>query len=255
MKVSLIQTALTWENPEANRANFEKHINSIEGKTDLIVLPEMFSTGFTMKPEAVAEAMDGTTVQWMKNIVSAKDCAITGSLVMQEDGKYYNRLLFVTPDGTIQTYDKRHLFTLAGEDKAYTAGKDKLVVEYRGWKICLLVCYDLRFPVFARNTEEYELLLYVANWPAPRILAWDTLLRARAIENMSYVVGVNRIGDDVNGHGYPGHTQVLDSLGGYLLEPSGNEGVFTLDLDKEALAKTRAKFGFLADRDGFTLRD
>lgn len=243
MKISLIQTSLTWENPQANRANFERLINSI-GQTDLILLPEMFATGFTMKPQAVAETMDGETIAWMKEMAAAKDCAITGSLVIEENGRYYNRLLFVFPGGDIQTYDKRHLFTLAGEDKAYTAGTEKLIVEYKGWKICPLVCYDLRFPVFARNVEEYDLLLYVANWPSPRVFAWDTLLKARAIENMCYVAGLNRIGQDENGHAYPGHSQVLDCLGGIITDASGNEGVFTAVLDKESLLETRKKFGF-----------
>ncbi|AWH84252.1 amidohydrolase [Flavobacterium album] len=253
MKISLIQTSLTWENPQANRANFERLINSIE-MTDLILVPEMFPTGFTMKPEAVAETMDGETVAWMKEMAAAKGCAITGSLVIKEDGRYYNRLLFVFPDGAVKTYDKRHLFSLAGEDKAYTAGTEKLIVEYNGWKICPLVCYDLRFPVFARNVEGYDLLLYVANWPSPRLFAWDTLLKARAIENMCYVAGLNRIGKDENRHLYPGHSQVLDCLGATLADASDNEGVFTVNLDKESLLENRKKFGFLNDRDNFTLQ-
>lgn len=253
MKISLIQTALTWEDPQANRANFEKLINGI-GSTDLIILPEMFATGFTMKPETVAETMEGETIMWMKQIAAAKDCGITGSLVITESGNYYNRLLFVYPDGKIETYDKRHLFSLAGEDKAYTAGTEKLIVEYLGWKICPLVCYDLRFPVFARNVEEYDLLLYVANWPSPRIFAWDTLLKARAIENMCYVAGVNRIGEDANGHPYPGHSAVLDCLGATIIDASGDEGVFSVELDREKMLETRARFGFLNDRDHFTLR-
>lgn len=254
MKISLIQTSLIWEDPQANRANFEKLINGI-GATDLILLPEMFATGFTMKPETVAETVDGETITWMKEIAKTKDCAVTGSLVIIENGKYYNRLLFVYPDGAIKTYDKRHLFSLAGEDRAYNAGAEKLIVEYKGWKICPLVCYDLRFPVFARNVEEYDLLLYVANWPSPRIVAWDTLLKARAIENMCYVAGVNRIGDDANGHPYPGHSQVLDCLGATVLNASGDEGIFTAELDREKMLETRNRFGFLNDRDRFILQD
>ncbi|MCW4469971.1 amidohydrolase [Flavobacterium sp. MFBS3-15] len=254
MKISLIQTALTWEDPQANRANFEKLINGI-GATDLIILPEMFATGFTMKPEAAAETMGGATVAWMKEIAAAKDSAITGSLVIEENGNYYNRLLFVFPDGEIKTYNKRHLFSLAGEEKAYTAGTEKLIVEYKGWKICPQVCYDLRFPVFARNVEEYDLLLYVANWPSPRIFAWDTLLKARAIENMCYVAGVNRIGEDANGHPYPGHSQVLDCLGAMVADALGNEGAFSVELDREKMLETRKRFGFLNDRDRFTLQD
>jgi omega-amidase len=254
MKISLLQTSLVWEDPLANLDNFEKLINGI-GATDLIVLPEMFSTGFTMKPGAVAETMDGDTIGWMKKIAAANDCAITGSLVILENGKYFNRLLFVYPDGIIKTYDKRHLFSLAGEDKAYTSGSEKLIVEYKGWKICPLVCYDLRFPVFASNAEEYDLLLYVANWPSPRIFAWDILLKARAIENMCYVAGVNRIGEDANGHPYPGRSQVLDCLGATVLDAYGDNGIFTVELDREKMLETRQKFGFLNDRDRFNLQD
>jgi omega-amidase len=253
LKISLIQTSLTWEDPQANRANFEKLINGI-GQTDLIVLPELFATGFTMQPKQVAETMEGETIAWMKEMAASKECAITGSLVIVENGNYYNRLLFVFPNGTVRTYDKRHLFSLAGEDKAYTPGREKLIVEFKGWKICPLVCYDLRFPVFARNVEEYDLLLYVANWPSPRILAWETLLKARAIENMCYVAGVNRIGEDANGHPYPGHSQVVDCLGATIADASGDEGVFSVVLDKESMLETRKKFGFLNDRDSFTLQ-
>lgn len=253
MKISLIQTSLVWEDHEANRANFENLIGTIKGSTDLIILPEMFATGFTMDPAPVAETMDGETINWMKRMAAQKDCAITGSLVIKEDGNYYNRLLFVTPDGAVQHYNKRHLFSLAGEDKAYTKGKEKLIVDFRDWKICLQVCYDLRFPVFSRNVEEYDLLVYVANWPSPRLLAWDTLLRARAIENMCYVAGVNRVGQDKNAHSYPGHSQVLDGLGAHVKEPSGDEVVFTVEIDKESLYAMRGKFAFLNDRDSFTL--
>jgi omega-amidase len=255
MKITLIQTSLSWEDAEVNRIHFSNLIDSIIEDTDLIVFPEMFSTGFTMAPEAVSEPMDGLTVAWMKKIASEGNCAVTGSVVISEGECYYNRLLFVLPDGQVKHYDKRHLFSLAGEDKAYTAGKERLVVEYKGWRICPLVCYDLRFPVFSRNTEDIDLLLYVANWPAPRVLAWDTLLQARAIENMCYVAGVNRIGQDSNGHNYPGHSQVFNALGKCVLQPSGNEGIYTIALDKEAMLQTRSKFGFLNDRDSFILQD
>ncbi|MFP9098849.1 amidohydrolase [Flavobacterium sp. RHBU_24] len=253
MKISLIQTALAWENAAENRKQFTALLGSITD-TDLIVLPEMFATGFSMNPEAVAETMDGPTVQWMVETAMAKNVAITGSLVIEEEGRYYNRLFFVYPDGTIKTYNKRHLFTYAGEDKFYTPGTEKLIVDYKGWKICPLVCYDLRFPVFSRNTEGYDVLLYVANWPQVRTTAWDTLLRARAIENLSYTIGVNRTGEDGNGHGYTGHSQALDALGNYLLEPTEANGVFTVVLDKEALAATRKRFSFLDDRDDFEIR-
>jgi omega-amidase len=174
-------------------------------------------------------------------------------LVIKEDGKYYNRLLFVLPNGEIKTYNKRHLFSYAGEEKFYTAGDEKLIIDYKGFRICPLVCYDLRFPVFARNTEDYDVLLYVANWPRARILAWDTLLRARAIENMSYTIGVNRIGLDGNQHAYTGHSQIIDALGNYIVEPFEQENVITIKLDKQALIDTRKKFAFLNDRDSFKI--
>ena len=173
MKVALIQSLLVWENPQANRNNFEEKINAISEIVDLIVLPEMFTTGFTMNPIKVAETMQGKTILWLQSLAKAKNSAITGSLIIKENNNFYNRLVFVFPSGEMEFYDKRHLFTLAGEDKVYTSGKEKLIVEYLGWKICPLVCYDLRFPVFARNVEEYDALLYVANWPKPRINAWD----------------------------------------------------------------------------------
>jgi omega-amidase len=255
MKIALIQSPLVWENPEANRNYFEEKINSILGNIDLVVLPEMFSSGFTMNPSVVAEEMQGETVLWLQSLAKAKNLAITGSVVIQENGNYYNRLLFVLPSGEIQHYNKRHLFTLAGEDKVYAAGSDKLIIAYRGFRICPLICYDLRFPVFARNVEDYDLLLYVASWPEIRTNAWDALLKARAIENMSYVVGVNRIGADDNGYQYVGHSQVVDFLGNYVLEPQESEGVFLVELDKELMMKTRRKLDFLSDKDTFEIKE
>jgi omega-amidase len=254
MKVALIQSALIWENPTANRNHFEEKINTITEKIDLIVLPEMFTTGFTMNPQSVAESMQGETILLLQLLAKANNCAITGSLIIKENDNFYNRLLFVFPSGEIQFYDKRHLFTLAGEDKVYTSGKEKLIVEYLGWKICPLICYDLRFPVFARNVENYDLLLFVANWPKPRVNAWDILLKARAVENMCYTIGVNRIGLDNNNYDYNGHSQVVDFLGNYVLEPQESEGVFIVELDKEQLHETRNKLGFLNDRDFFNLK-
>jgi predicted amidohydrolase len=254
MKIALIQSSLTWENQEKNRNTFEKKINAITDKVDLIILPEMFTTGFTMEPNSVAETMDGETLTWLKNFAKAKNSAITGSLVITENGNFYNRLVFVFPSGEIQFYDKKHLFTLAGEDEIYRAGNQKLIIEYLGWKICPLICYDLRFPVFARNTENYDVLIYVANWPKIRINAWDALLKARAIENMSYAVGVNRIGEDNNGHQYNGHTQVVNFLGEYILEPIEDKGVFIVELNKAELLLARKKFNFLNDRDTFVLK-
>lgn len=254
MKIALIQSSLFWENPKANRNHFEVKINALTEKVDLIVLPEMFSTGFTMNPEAVFETMQGETIQWMQSLAKAKNTAITGSLVIKENGNFYNRLVFIYPSGEIQFYDKRHLFTLAGEDKVYTFGKEKLIVEYQGWKICPLICYDLRFPVFARNTENYDILIYVANWPKSRIQAWDILLKARSVENLCYTIGLNRVGFDDNNFEYNGHSQAVDFLGNSLLEPQETEGVFIVELNKDKLVETRNKFGFLNDRDAFELK-
>jgi len=253
MKIALIQTELSWENPNENKALLQEKINAISQYVDLIVLPEMFTSGFTMNPQNVAQTMQCDAVSWLKEIAKNKDCAITGSLVIEENGNYFNRLVFVFPTGEIQTYDKRHLFTLAGEDKVYKAGKDKLIVEYKGFKICPLICYDLRFPVFARNLEDYDVLIYVANWPKPRINAWDILLKARAVENMSYVIGVNRVGIDANNHEYVGHSQAVDFLGNYIQEPQEIEGVFIVELDKNEMLETRKKLNFLNDRDEFKL--
>ena len=254
MKIALIQASLFWENPKANRNHFEVKINAISEKVDLIVLPEMFSTGFTMNPQAVFETIQGETVLWMQSLAKAKNFAITGSLVIKENNNFYNRLVFVFPSGEIQFYDKRHLFTLAGEDKVYTSGKEKLMVDYLGFKICPLICYDLRFPVFARNTEDYDVLIYVANWPKSRINAWDILLKSRSVENMCYTIGVNRTGFDNNNFEYDGHSQAVDFMGNYILEPQETESVFIVELNKEKLFKTRKKLGFLNDRDSFELK-
>lgn len=254
MKIALIQTELSWENPNENKALLQEKINAISQYVDLIVLPEMFTSGFTMNPRNVAQTMQGDAISWLKETAKDKNCAITGSLVIEENGNYCNRLVFVFPNGEIQTYDKRHLFTLAGEDKVYTAGKDKLIVDYKGFKICPLICYDLRFPVFARNVEDYDVLIYVANWPKPRVNAWDILLKARAVENMSYVIGVNRIGFDENNHEYVGHSQAVDFLGNYIQEPQEIEGVFIVELDKNELIETREKLNFLTDRDEFKIK-
>jgi omega-amidase len=253
MKIAIIQTDLIWENPKANRVQFEEKINAITQLVDLIVLPEMFSTGFTMFPESLAETMQGDTVNLMFNIAKDKNLAICGSIIIEENANYYNRFVFVHPNGKVETYDKRHLFSLAGEHEQYTQGTEKVIIQYKDWKICPQICYDLRFPVFSRNVEEYDLLIYVANWPKLRITAWDALLRARAIENMSFVVGVNRIGLDGNKHEYVGHSIVLDELGNLILDANENEGVFISTLDKEKMLQTRKKLNFLNDRDFFEI--
>lgn len=254
LRTALIQANLVWENAEANREQFEQKISKISPEVDLIILPEMFSTGFSMNAKNLAEPTGGPSLSWMKKIASEKDAAVTGSLIISENGNFYNRLYFVFPDGTFEKYDKRHTFTLAKENETYASGKARLVVTYKGWKICPLVCYDLRFPVWSRNTEDYDVLIYVANWPAVRVQAWDTLLKARAIENMSYCIGVNRVGKDGNDLDYTGHSAVYDILGNKV-NGSSTEEEFEEEvlLDKENLEGTRKQLRFLQDRDKFSI--
>ncbi|MBF4517320.1 nitrilase family protein [Flavobacterium sp. ANB] len=254
MKIALIQSDLYWEDIAKNRNNFESKINQIDSEVNLIVLPEMFSTGFTMNAVEVAETMEGETILWIKTLAKQKNAAITGSLIIKENNQYYNRMLFIFPSGEIQYYDKRHLFTLAGEDQTYTSGTEKVIVDYLGWKICLQICYDLRFPVFARNIENYDLLIYVANWPKVRTNAWDILLKARAVENLSYVVGVNRLGLDANDYEHIGHSQAVDYLGHYILEPQETQNIFVVELDKNIMLETRKKLDFLSDKDAFEIK-
>lgn len=255
LKVSLIQSDLIWENPQKNRLNFEKKMATISSNVDLIVLPEMFTTGFSMNASQLAEKMEGPTVSWMQDMAASKSCALIGSLVISDRGHFYNRLLFVHPSGSIDFYDKRHSFTLAKENERYTSGQTKLLVTYKGWKICPLICYDLRFPVWSRNIENYDLLLYVANWPTPRIKAWTTLLEARAIENMSYTIGVNRVGNDANHHQYAGRSAAFDCLGNCLTNFKENEvGIETILLKKQQQDTLRDKLQFLSDKDFFEIR-
>ena len=254
LRVSLIQTHLHWENPMANRAHFSEKIEKLKGKTDLIILPEMFTTGFTMNAAELAENEDGLTLHWMIAQAKDLDAAITGSVIISEKNAYYNRLFFVFPDGTYNTYDKKHTFTLAGEHKAYQRGEKKLIVAYKGWKICPLICYDLRFPVWSRNTEDYDVLIYTANWPKKRISAWDALLKARSIENMSYCIGVNRIGLDGNGHEYTGHSAVYDVLGEQVSTRNFEEDFEdTVVLEKQHVQRLREQLQFLHDKDEFNL--
>lgn len=252
LKTAIIQTDLLWENPSGNKKEFDKRIDAIDA--DLIILPEMFTTGFTMNPKDLAENMNGETLRWMKRKASEKKALIIGSLIIEEDKKYYNRLIAAFPDGNINYYDKKHLFTYAREDRVFTAGNKHLIIEYQGFRIMPLICYDLRFPVWARNTQNYDLLIYVANWPIPRIKAWDLLLKARAIENMSYVIGVNRVGSDDNKIQYSGHSAVLDAFGEEILSFAENEsGIKSIILDLDHIKKVRKRFGFLNDRDRFTI--
>lgn len=254
LNVALIQPELTWEDPEKNRNDLAEKINAIAEPVDIIVLPEMFPSGFTMNPAQVAETMEGESITWMKQIAVEKQAAVTGSMPIRENGNYYNRLIFARPEGTIEHYDKRHTFTLAGEDKVYTAGDKKLIVAYKGWTICPLICYDLRFPVWSRNTNPYDLLIYVAVWPASRMVAWDALLKARAIENMSYCVGVNIVGKDGNQHEYAGHSSVYDVMGERIDNiPYEKEAVEIVTLEKEVITKNRSQFNFLADQDRFSI--
>lgn len=252
LKIALIQSSLVWENPEQNRINFSKKIALISSDVDLIVLPEMFTTGFTMQPQNIPAEEGQMTLKWMLEKAKNKQLALVGSIPFYEDGMYTNSLFFVKPDGTYQKYDKRHTFTLAGEGDVYKAGKKKLIVAYKGFKICPLVCYDLRFPVWARNVENYDVLLYVANWPKPRITAWDILLKARAIENMSYCIGVNRVGVDETGHEYSGHSAVYDCLGAPLAFTEKEEIMYAV-LQKDHITTVRGKLKFLDDQDVFTL--
>jgi len=252
LNIAFIQTSLVWENPEANRNHFSKKVDSISKDTDLIILPEMFTTGFTMSPQNMNPSEGRKTLDWMQMEARNRKTALIGSIVFLEDGVYTNRLLFVEPDGKFSKYDKRHTFTLAGEDRVYSSGTKKLIVNYKGFSICPMICYDLRFPVWARNTEDYDVLIFVANWPKPRIMAWDVLLRARAIENMAYCVGVNRIGTDDNGHEYSGHSAVYDCLGEQIVF-SGQDEIVYSSLSKEHITFARNKLKFLEDADDFKL--
>ncbi|KAB5490795.1 MULTISPECIES: amidohydrolase [Flagellimonas] len=254
LRIALIQSHLHWENPEQNRKMFGEKIDTISEDVDLVVLPEMFTSGFTMEPGHIDPSEGKKTVEWMQRLAKQKNTAVIGSIVFQENGNQFNRLFFVEPSGKYSTYDKKHTFTLAGEDKVYEAGKQKLIVEYRGFKICPLICYDLRFPVWARNVEDYDVLIYVANWPKPRIEAWDTLLKARAIENMAYCIGVNRTGLDDLQHEYPGHSAVYDELGKQIAY-SDQEEILYVTLDKNQIESTRKKLRFLEDRDNFSWKE
>ena len=256
LTVSFIQAHLRWHDAAANRAAFDQHLARLAGPTDLIVLPEMFTTGFSMAADTQAETMSGPTVAWLREKAAAHHAVVTGSIIIEEDGAYYNRLLWVRPDGTLSHYNKRHLFTLANEQHTYTPGSARLVEEWRGWRICPLVCYDLRFPVWSRNqpAAPYDLLLYVANWPAVRRMPWTTLLRARAIENVACALGVNRVGQDDLGHDYSGDSALLDARGNYLVEAHDQAGLFTHTLHQEELDDFRAKFTALNDGDAFELR-
>jgi predicted amidohydrolase len=253
LNITYIQTELTWENPKANKAHFEKKLTECPTHTDVVMLPEMFTTGFSMNAEAHAEKTE-QVLEWMKAQSKNHQFAITGSAMVRENGQFYNRMFFVEPDGKVTTYDKKHLFTLAKEHLTYTPGTERCVVDYKGWKLCLLVCYDLRFPVWARNKDDYDALIYVANWPKKRISAWDILLQARAVENMSYCIGLNIIGIDGNDFPYVGHSAGYDALGNCLSDHHPeHEAIQTLTLEKSHLIELREKLGFLRDKDRFSI--
>ncbi len=259
LNIALIQTDTVWKNIDQNLNNLSKKLINISKEVDLIILPELFSTGFTMKGENLAETMKGKSVQWMKKQAFEKNSLIIGSLIIREDSKIFNRLIVIFPpdshrDGDLEYYDKRHLFSFAGEDKVFSSGETKLVFDYKGFKICPLICYDLRFPVWARNTEEIDILIYVANWPIARIQSWDILLKARAIENLCYSIGVNRVGIDNNNLVYNGHSAVYDAIGNTLMDfEEGKEDIKLITLHKDYIQNTRNKFGFLEDKDEFEL--
>jgi len=260
LTVSLVQTTLHWHDPAANRAQLAELLASAlpgAGLTDLIVLPEMFTTGFSMEAASQAEPYPGPTLDWMRAQATRYDAAVTGSVLTEEGGAYFNRLLWVRPDGTHSTYDKRHLFRLAGEHEVYKAGGCRLLEEWRGWRIRPLICYDLRFPVWSRNISSapYDLLLYVANWPQPRTEIWRTLLRARAIENLAYTVGVNRLGVDGAGQEYSGQSALLDTQGEYLAQAGNLQIVLTHTLRAAPLHALRQQLPFLLDADDFELPD
>ena len=254
LQISLVQTNIVWENAAANRNLLSEKFASIKGKQQIIILPETFTTGFSMQAEKLAEKMDGETAQWMKEEAIKNRCIIAGSLIIEEHGQYFNRMLWVMPNGEIAHYDKRHLFSYAGEDVDFSAGQKRIIVQVNGWKICLQICYDLRFPVWARNTDDYDMLLYIANWPEKRNYVWENLLMARAIENMSFVIGVNRVGIDGNGHQYVGNSSIISPLGELLFKETEKEKVITHTFQYSIIEESRQRFPFLNDRDEFLLR-
>ncbi len=253
IRVSLLQANLVWEDKTANLKDFGKRIAALPADTDLVLLPEMFTTGFSMNAPAFAESMDGPTMQWLAEQAAQCKAVVAGSFIALENGCYYNRLVWMRPDGSFEHYDKRHLFAYAGEDKTYTAGEKKLIVLLKGWKVCPLICYDLRFPVWSRNVEDYDLLVYVANFPERRRHAWKSLLVARAIENQVYTIGVNRVGRDGADIAYSGDSCVVDFEGNLSSELVGAEGVISVELSADAQRAFREKFPFLKDRDAVQL--
>ncbi|MBK9274863.1 MAG: amidohydrolase [Flavobacteriales bacterium] len=255
LRMTLVQSMLHWEDAAANRAMFSDKLAGSKGTTDLVVLPEMFTTGFSMRSHELAEALNGPTVEWMRTQAAALDAALYGSVIIAEGGHRFNRGLFVKPDGQVTVYDKRHLFRFANETDHYSPGRERVVVEWQGWRLLLQICFDLRFPVFARNRGDYDAILYVANWPEARRYPWSQLLIARAIENQCYVAGVNRVGMDGKGIHYSGDSVVIGPRGAAVaaVEPS-QEGLVTAILDRAELEDFRAKFPVALEADAFELR-
>lgn len=255
LKITIFQAYLFWENVDKNLQNLKLRLaGGVREKTDLIVLPEMFNTGFTMQAEKFAENMGGKTMDWMQSVAITYKCVVTGSLIIKENEKFYNRLIWMNPDGSFEKYDKRHLFGLGEEDKNFTAGTESIVVTLKGWKIRLATCYDLRFPVWLRNTDAaYDILLIVASWPDKRVQHWRMLIPARAIENQSYVVAVNRVGHDGNQVYHGGHSMVIDPNGNTVYYKPEDEDLFTVNINYEELIKIRRQFPFLADADQFKI--
>jgi omega-amidase len=255
LNISAIQTHLHWEDKTANLKMLEEKIFALPGKTEIVILPEMFSTGFSMRPEVFAEKMEGPTLIWMKNVARERSIVLTGSLIIEEEGKYFNRLIWMLPDGTYGQYDKRHLFAYGGENAKYSPGSRRLIASVKGWKINLQICYDLRFPVWTRQTTEgeYDLLINVANWPERRAAAWKLLLQARAIENQCYVVGLNRVGFDGNQIFHSGESMIIDPMGEILEHKTRDEAVLTSTLEKDRIEEVRMKFPFWKDADHFCI--
>jgi omega-amidase len=249
LKITIIQSNLHWENIDKNLSMFAEKIKTIEEHTDLIILPEMFTTGFTMNAANLAESMNGKTMEWMKAIAEKANAVVTGSVIIKENNLFYNRLLWIKPDGNYFSYDKKHLFSLGKEEETYTSGDKKLTVKIGEWKIQPMICYDLRFPKWCRNDNDYDVLLFVANWPEKRITHWDTLLKARAIENQSYVIGVNRYGMDGNEIYHPGNSAVIDAYGDTLFFSRDEESIQTITLSRDHLKLIRRQYPFLKDRD------
>lgn len=253
MKITLIQTDIRWESPEWNRINLENLILDLKDKTDLILLPEMFTTGFTMKSDEYAEFYPDVTSRWMEKMASQTGAAIAATLIIKDKDFFYNRLVFVNPQKKYYYYDKRHLFRMGEEDKYFKSGDKRIVIPYRLWNICPLICYDLRFPVWSRNSGDYDLLIYLANWPSSRKDVWLSLLKARALENQSYVIGLNRVGKDGNGIQYSGNSIVYSPRGEVLLDLKEKEHIKTVNIDIESLKKFREKFPVWKDSDNFEI--